>query len=79
MVSGRESTYQKLPKIDIDSLTPMDKNKIIKNLKREMYLAAQDLNFELAAENKLKPPDRAGLLTEFSLKKFITNLTQLYS
>ncbi|OGK37593.1 hypothetical protein A3F03_00015 [Candidatus Roizmanbacteria bacterium RIFCSPHIGHO2_12_FULL_41_11] len=35
--------------------------------------------FELAAENKLKPPDRAGLLTEFSLKKFITNLTQLYS
>ncbi len=31
-------------------LTPMDKKKLVKNLKREMYLAAQDLNFELAAE-----------------------------
>lgn len=50
MVAGRESTYQKLPEIDIDSMTPMDKKKLVKNLKREMYLAAQDLNFELAAE-----------------------------
>lgn len=35
---------------DIDSLTPMDKRKLVRNLKREMRLAAEDLNFELAAE-----------------------------
>lgn len=50
MVSGKESTYQRLPEINIDDLTPMDKKRLIKNLHREMYLAAQDLNFELAAE-----------------------------
>jgi excinuclease UvrABC nuclease subunit len=28
----------------------MDKKRLIKNLRKEMMLAAQDLNFELAAE-----------------------------
>lgn len=36
--------------LDTESLTPMDKNKLIKDLKKEMILAAHDLNFELAAE-----------------------------
>ncbi|KKQ75658.1 MAG: UvrABC system protein B [Candidatus Woesebacteria bacterium GW2011_GWB1_38_5b] len=36
--------------IDTDSMTPMDKKKLIKDLKREMRLAAEDLNFELAAQ-----------------------------
>jgi excinuclease ABC subunit B len=36
--------------IDIDGLTPMDKRKFISKLRREMLLAARDLNFELAAE-----------------------------
>ena len=36
--------------IDTNCLTPMDKNKYIKDLKKEMILAAHDLNFELAAE-----------------------------
>jgi len=36
--------------VDADSLTPMEKKKLIKNLQTEMRLAAQDLNFELAAE-----------------------------
>ncbi|MBI4157614.1 excinuclease ABC subunit UvrB [Candidatus Woesebacteria bacterium] len=57
MVSGRESTYQKLPELDLESLTPMDRKKIVKNLRREMYLAAQDLNFELAAEIRDKISD----------------------
>jgi excinuclease UvrABC nuclease subunit len=34
----------------MDGLTPMDKKRLLNNLKREMLLAAQDLNFELAAE-----------------------------
>ena len=46
----KESTFMKLPHIDIDGLTPMDKKRLIKNLRKEMMLAAQDLNFELAAE-----------------------------
>ncbi|MEK7112786.1 MAG: excinuclease ABC subunit UvrB [Patescibacteria group bacterium] len=46
----KESTFMKFPHIDLDGLTPMDKKKLIKNLRREMVLAAQDLNFELAAE-----------------------------
>ena len=36
--------------IDDESLTPMDKKRLIKNLQREMVIAAHDLNFELAAE-----------------------------
>ena len=36
--------------VDTESLTPMDKKKLIKNLQKEMVLAARDLNFELAAE-----------------------------
>lgn len=46
----KESTFMKLPHIDFDGLTPMDKKRLIKNLRKEMMLAAQDLNFELAAE-----------------------------
>jgi excinuclease ABC subunit B len=46
----KESTFLKLPHIDMDGLTPMDKKRLLNNLKREMLLAAQDLNFELAAE-----------------------------
>ena len=36
--------------VDTESLTPMDKKRLIKNLQKEMVLAARDLNFELAAE-----------------------------
>jgi len=46
----KESTFLKLPHIDMDGLTPMDKRRLVNNLKKEMLLAAQDLNFELAAE-----------------------------
>ena len=45
-----ESKYSQLPEIDVDSLTPMDKRKLVTKLRREMRLTAQDLNFELAAE-----------------------------
>ena len=44
------SNYKRLPEIDVESLTPMDKRKLSKNLKREMKLAASDLDFELATE-----------------------------
>ena len=46
----KESSFHLLPEIDIDSLTPMDKRKLIPKLRREMRIAAQDLDFELAAE-----------------------------
>jgi len=41
--------FARLPEIDIDSLTPLDRKKLVNNLRREMRLAANDLNFELAA------------------------------
>lgn len=50
ILTNKESTYMKLPHLDLEGLTPMDKKRLIKNLRREMLLAAQDLNFELAAE-----------------------------
>ena len=36
--------------VDTENLTPMDKKRLIKNLQKEMVLAARDLNFELATE-----------------------------
>ncbi|KKQ95110.1 MAG: UvrABC system protein B [Candidatus Woesebacteria bacterium GW2011_GWB1_43_14] len=39
-----------LPEIEAEALTPMDKKKLIKMLKTEMRIAANDLNFELAIE-----------------------------
>ena len=50
MFGSKEPVYESLPHIDIDSLTPTEKKKLIKNLTSEMRIAAQDLNFELAAE-----------------------------
>jgi len=47
---SKEPIYQSLPHIDIDAMTPMERKRLIKNLTSEMRLAAQDLNFELAAE-----------------------------
>jgi len=47
---AKEAVYQSLPHLEIDSMTPMEKKRLIKNLQTEMRLAAQDLNFELAAE-----------------------------
>jgi excinuclease ABC subunit B len=46
-----------LPEIDRESLTPMDKKKIIPKLRKEMKIAAQNLNFELAAEIRDKIRD----------------------
>jgi len=52
--------FSQLPDIDIESLTPMDKRKLTTKLRTEMRLAAQDLNFELAAEirDKIKEIER---------------------
>jgi excinuclease ABC subunit B len=47
---SKEPVYESLPHLDLDSMTPMEKKRLIKNLMTEMRLAAQDLNFELAAE-----------------------------
>ncbi|MBX4205705.1 excinuclease ABC subunit UvrB [Candidatus Microgenomates bacterium] len=47
---GKETTYMSLPHLDMDALTPADKKRIAKKLKTEMKMAAEDLNFELAAE-----------------------------
>ncbi len=47
---SKEPIYDSLPHLEIDSMTPMEKKRLIKNLTTEMRLAAQDLNFELAAK-----------------------------
>lgn len=46
----KEPVYASLPHMEVDSMTPMEKKRLIKNLTSEMRIAAQDLNFELAAE-----------------------------
>ena len=60
LLSKSEKSYNLLPEFDLDSLTPMDKNKLLKKMRREMSLAAQDLNFELAAEIRDKISELAG-------------------
>ncbi len=47
---SKEPVYESLPHLEIDAMTPMEKKRLIKNLEKEMRLAAIDLNFELAAE-----------------------------
>lgn len=49
-LEDRDITYYKLPDIDPDALTPLDKKRLAKKLKREMKIAAEELNFELAIE-----------------------------
>ncbi len=59
MFGGKPSVYDTLPDIDMEALTPMEKNRLVRTLKTEMRLAAQDLNFELAAEIRDKIRDVA--------------------
>ena len=47
---SKEPVFESLPHMEIDSMTPMEKKRLVKNLTTEMRIAAQDLNFELAAE-----------------------------
>lgn len=57
MFSKTISYYKKLPDIDISSLTPMDRKKLTNSLRKEMILAAKDLNFEFAIEIRDKIRD----------------------
>lgn len=50
VINEKFVSYKTLPETDLDGLTPMDRKKLVRNLKREMIVAATDLNFELAAE-----------------------------
>lgn len=61
----KEKTFESLPHIDMDSLTPGDKIKLIRNLKSEMRMAATDLNFELAIEirDKIKEIEKRVINT----------------
>ena len=47
---NKEKVFDSLPHLEIDAMTPMEKRRLVKNLSKEMRVAAQDLNFELAAE-----------------------------
>lgn len=47
---SKEKVFDSLPHLEIDAMTPMEKKCLVKNLSKEMRVAAQDLNFELAAE-----------------------------
>lgn len=54
VIEAEEEAVEELDPIlrshDLDGLTPMDKRKLITRLKREMKIAADDMNFELAAK-----------------------------
>ncbi len=49
-LEDRDITYARLPDLDINALTPMDKKRLVKKLRREMKIAAEAMNFELAIE-----------------------------
>jgi len=49
-MEDRDITYARLPDIDPDALTPMDRRRLVKKLRREMKIAAEQMNFELAIE-----------------------------
>lgn len=46
----KQRTAFRLPDIDADDLTPLDKRRLVRRLTREMKIAARELNFEFAAE-----------------------------
>lgn len=46
----QESAFTNLNSINMESLTPSDKKGLVAKLRKEMTIAARDLNFELAAE-----------------------------
>jgi excinuclease ABC subunit B len=58
---AKEPVFESLPHLDTDAMTPMEKKRLIKNLQTEMKLAAQDLNFELAAEIRDKVKELQAL------------------
>jgi excinuclease ABC subunit B len=47
---SKESAFDTLPHIEINAFTPNERKKIVTKLRKEMKIAARDLNFELAAE-----------------------------
>jgi len=59
MFLDKEPVFESLTHLETDSMTPMEIKRLVKNLKTEMRIAAQDLNFELAAEirDKIKQLD----------------------
>lgn len=58
---AKEPVFASLPHLELDAMTPMERKRLVKNLTTEMRLAAQDLNFELAAEirDKIKEMQKA--------------------
>jgi len=50
ILKGKDITAKQFLNIKIDSLTPLDTRKLVRNLRKSMKIAAQDLNFELAAQ-----------------------------
>jgi len=57
---AKEPVYASLPHLELEAMTPMEKKRLIKNLTTEMRLAAQDLNFELAADIRDKIKEMSG-------------------
>jgi len=53
----KQNVFKGLPEMDLSSLTPMDKKKLVNKLRFEMKNAAKDLNFELAIEIRDKIKD----------------------
>lgn len=57
---AKEHVYESLPHLEVDAMTPPERKRLVKNLQTEMRLAAQDLNFELAAEIRDKIREISG-------------------
>ena len=61
-LTQKESVFGNLENFDVESLTPLDRKKLINKLKREMNLAAVNLDFELAIKirDKIKELEAAS-------------------
>jgi len=49
-INDKESSFISIDNLDLDALTPQEKIRLIKKLRNEMKIAAQNLNFEMAIE-----------------------------
>ncbi|HJX02122.1 MAG TPA: UvrB/UvrC motif-containing protein, partial [Candidatus Humimicrobiaceae bacterium] len=50
LMGQKFENYKKIANLDVNGFTPMDRKRLIIKLQKEMRIAAQDLNFEFAAE-----------------------------
>ena len=60
LISDKFTNEKDIDNLESENLTPWDRKKLIRNLRKEMKIAANDLNFELAAKLRDKILEMEG-------------------